>query len=407
MADSTISGLDPVVTPATSDIFPCVQAAEVGIKARKQTIQQVLNAHIAPNYLPLSGGTMTGLLKLSGDGGTDNLNPITYQQFVALSVALTDAINTKFNTSGGTFGGAITLYGDATAPLNPVTLQQFLAALTALSLKEPCYAATTVNLNATYNNGVNGVGATLTANTNGAFFADGLPVQAPFRILVKSQTNPIQNGIYNVTMSGNASNPYVLTRSPDYDGSIDGQIYYGSLINVLNGNTCASTQYYMFNFNGSPVPGNFPIEFVQTNYQTGVAPLSNPTPNSIALDQSALTLSMEQISGLVAALASKADKGVEVLQVTGTTYTVQASDNGKRLVFTGACVVTVLPYGVGFNFSFTQDAVGDGQIEFVAGSGLDGLLSADNAFKTRTQYSVGYYLEEDNRRGKVSGDLTQ
>jgi len=73
--------------------------------------------------------------------------------------------------------------------------------------------ATTANLDATYDNGTNGVGATLTSNTNGAFpTIDGIQLELNENILVKNQTNLIENGSYVLTQVGDASNPWVLER---------------------------------------------------------------------------------------------------------------------------------------------------------------------------------------------------
>jgi hypothetical protein len=80
-------------------------------------------------------------------------------------------------------------------------------------------AATTVNLSANYYNGVadDGVGATLTADTNRAFTSlDGITTWAittpKMGVLVKNQTNAAHNGRYNLTTLGSASEPWVLTR---------------------------------------------------------------------------------------------------------------------------------------------------------------------------------------------------
>jgi hypothetical protein len=80
-------------------------------------------------------------------------------------------------------------------------------------------AATTTNLSANYYNGVadDGVGATLTADTNRAFTSlDGVTSWAittpKMGVLVKNQTNAAHNGRYNLTTLGSESEPWVLTR---------------------------------------------------------------------------------------------------------------------------------------------------------------------------------------------------
>lgn len=76
----------------------------------------------------------------------------------------------------------------------------------------------TGNLNATYNNGTAGVGATLTnAGTLVAFTPDGTVASVNDRILVYNQTNQAENGVYVVTTVGSGSVAWVLTRASDAD----------------------------------------------------------------------------------------------------------------------------------------------------------------------------------------------
>jgi hypothetical protein len=88
---------------------------------------------------------------------------------------------------------------------------------TGILAKPAVRAATTTNLSAIYNNGVDGVGATLTADTDRAFTTlDGVTgwsiTTPPMGILVKNQTNKAHNGRYNLTTLGSSSAPWVLTK---------------------------------------------------------------------------------------------------------------------------------------------------------------------------------------------------
>src|ERR1044072_8530859 len=61
------------------------------------------------------------------------------------------------------------------------------------------YAASTTNIpNVIYNNGTNGIGATLTNNspTLTTFTLDGTIPSINSRVLIKDQVSPLQNGIY-------------------------------------------------------------------------------------------------------------------------------------------------------------------------------------------------------------------
>jgi hypothetical protein len=90
-----------------------------------------------------------------------------------------------------------------------------------------------------YSNGTAGVGATITASTNGALTVDGYTVLLSDRILVKNQASTFQNGVYTLTTLGDGSTHYVLTRATDYNASIN--INYTGTIPVLNGGTLAAT----------------------------------------------------------------------------------------------------------------------------------------------------------------------
>jgi hypothetical protein len=96
-------------------------------------------------------------------------------------------------------------------------------------LKDPVRAATTANLAATYD----GTAKTLTALAFGALAVDGVTLSAGERVLVKDQTDKTQNGIYAVTVTGDVSTAFVLTRASDFDRSEE--LLSGVHINVAGG----------------------------------------------------------------------------------------------------------------------------------------------------------------------------
>lgn len=69
----------------------------------------------------------------------------------------------------------------------------------------------------TYNNGVSGVGATLTANSNGVLVIDGHTTVAGDLVLITAESAPANNGLYTVTNPGSGGAPYVLTRAANYN----------------------------------------------------------------------------------------------------------------------------------------------------------------------------------------------
>jgi len=89
--------------------------------------------------------------------------------------------------------------------------------------------ATTAALpSCTYSNGSSGVGATLTAASNGALVIDGVTMGIRGRILVKDQAAPAQNGLYVMTTVGDGSNAFVLTRAQDmqYDNEFSKRLIF-------------------------------------------------------------------------------------------------------------------------------------------------------------------------------------
>ncbi len=130
---------------------------------------------------------------------------------------------------------------------------------------------TTGNLNATYNNGTAGVGATLTnAGTLVAFTPDGVTAQVGDRVLVYNQTNAYENGVYTVTTVGNGSTAWVLTRATDADSYAvkdPNALGNGDAFFVTSGMTGAG-ETYVCNTPGTITFGTTAITFVQISDAT-------------------------------------------------------------------------------------------------------------------------------------------
>ena len=149
-------------------------------------------------------------------------------QIATTSVYTAPTIGSTTIASGTTYstianltltGADVTLSADPTTNLQAATKQYVDTVAEGLKTKPAVRAATTTNLAANYYNGPanNGVGATLTADTNRAFSTlDGVTSWAitspPMGVLVKNQTNKAYNGRYNLTTLGDGSTPWVLTR---------------------------------------------------------------------------------------------------------------------------------------------------------------------------------------------------
>ena len=129
-----------------------------------------------------------------------------------------------------------------------------------LDTKPSCRLGTTVNLAATYSNGTAGVGATLTASSNGALSLDGSTPSVADRILVKNQTDASQNGIYTVTTVGAGGTPFVLTRATPEDQP--SELSGGAFVFVEEGSLNANNGY-VFTHTGAPTFGTTDLDVAQ------------------------------------------------------------------------------------------------------------------------------------------------
>jgi len=131
---------------------------------------------------------------------------------------------------------------------------------------DPVRVEAITNLNATYNNGTSGVGATLTNNgTLTAIIIDGITLSTNDRVLVYNQTNAAHNGIYTVTTVGDGATAWVLTRATDADSygvSDPDALGEGDAFFVSEGNTGAG-ELYVMNTEGTITFGTTNINFSQ------------------------------------------------------------------------------------------------------------------------------------------------
>jgi hypothetical protein len=183
---------------------------------------------------PANGGTgantLTGYVKGTGVTAmtasatvptTDLSGTVTNAQLSNNSLTV-GTTNIVLGATASTLGGltSVAVTQDPTTNFQVATKQYVDGLVTqGISYHTPVYVEspnTVGNLNATYNNGSSGVGATLTnAGTQAALTIDGVLTTVSMRVLIYNQTDQTQNGVYTVTTVGTVSTNWVLTRATD------------------------------------------------------------------------------------------------------------------------------------------------------------------------------------------------
>ena len=202
-------------------------------------------------------------------------------------LATSTASTTYAPINNPTFTGTVTLPGSPSTA-NEAANKAYVDNISAgLNFHPAVHFATSTNITTDYNNGTDGLGATLTAMSNGAIGAiDGHQAVLNDRVLVKAQTDAKQNGIYYVSDIGGASAKWVLTRALDADNSPTGEIAYGDFCFVQNG-TLAGGYGYIVTTTGTITIGTTNINYTQFNAGQSVIAgngLSEPIVGTIAID---------------------------------------------------------------------------------------------------------------------------
>jgi hypothetical protein len=363
LTNKTIDTADNSITVVTADVSDLTASASElntldGITASTEelnyvdgvtsSIQTQLDAKAS-----LAGATFTGTVSgisknMVGLGNVDN----TSDANKPVSTAQQTAINGRLALSGGTLTGALTLSGPPTTNLQAATKAYVDNLATGLTVKDPVAVATAANLAGTYDNGTDGLGATLTKATNGALGdIDGYTVLLNDRILVKSQTDPIENGIYTVTDLGSGSAPWELTRATDSDNSPSSEVSGGNFCLVQNGDIYANAGFILSN-TGVIALGTDDVNFTQFSAAQNISAGTGLTKvgSEIAIDEDVVaTLDGPTFTGTVVLpnTTSIGDvTGAELEYLEGVTSSIQDQLDDKAPsnspTFTGTVIMPLV-----------------------------------------------------------------
>ncbi len=111
---------------------------------------------------------------------------------------------------------------------------------------------------------------------------DGYSATVGKRILVKNQSNPVDNGIYDVASGG-------WTRATDFDE--DAEVQQGNAMLVLNGTVNVATQWAVLS--NDPIVGTDPILFIQIS-----APIAYLAGDGLDLTSTTFSLDLAANQGL-------------------------------------------------------------------------------------------------------------
>jgi hypothetical protein len=212
----------------------------------------------------------TGASPISFAAGTKNVF-CTYpsERAVYLDSAGSYPVQNTFDTLNATTA-VLTAGTISTTPsaANDIANKTYVDNLVAAGthFHEPVRVESPIDLNATYNNGTAGVGATLTnAGTQVALVIDGVTLSVADRVLIYEQTDQTENGVYVVTDVGSGATNWVLTRASDADTYVvdsPNGLSEGSTFFVQEGTTGAG-ETYTCNTSGVITFGTTNITFAQ------------------------------------------------------------------------------------------------------------------------------------------------
>lgn len=265
------------VTPGGGNITLAPSGELAGIQALGTTgivVRTAPNTYTTRNLVVDGTINLTNASGIAGNPTLGVINDTTRQRVNIQNNGVFQSQKSQLNFIPGANMG-ITITDNGAQNRTDIVLSA--ATTNALVFKSPCYAATTANLNAIYNNGASGVGATLTnAGALATFGLDGTVPPVASRILVKNQATTANNGIYVLSNAGSGAVAWVLTRATDFDTSLN--ILPASFTNILNGTVNISTSWIETNMVN--IVGTDPIAFAQFGFYGTVVSVSG-TPGEI------------------------------------------------------------------------------------------------------------------------------
>ena len=290
----------------------------------------------------------------------------------------------------------------------------------SISYHEAVLVESPTNLVAVYNqpNGAgNGVGATLTnSGANVALSIDGVSLSNTARVLVYTQSNAVQNGIYTVTNPG-APDPggaqWVLTRATDADTyglANPNKLGAGDAVFVQSGNTGAG-ETYVCTTAGTITFGSSNITFAQISsaqiYAAGTGlNLSNLT---FSIANTAVTAATYGAANAVGTFTVNAQG--QITNAANTTISIASSQINDAIPNSGLANSNVVVNGTTINLggsgTITANTTGTLTIgSYLTGGSFNGGSNVTVAVDGNSSNSANTVVVRDANGAFAGGNIT-
>ena len=429
----TLTGKTLTSPRINEDVVLTATATELNyVDGVTSAIQTQIDAK-APLSSPTFTGTVSGVTATHvGLGNVDN----TSDANKPVSTATQTALDLKAPIASPTFTGTVTLPGAPTSDLHAATKLYVDNVTAGINFHQSVHVATTTNLSADYSNGTGGIGATLTSSANAAWpTIDGHSSFTQYdRILVKSQTDAKQNGIYILSDLGSAGSKWILTRATDADNNPTGEMKNGDFVLVINGTANASVGFINNSATNPIVIGTDNITYTEFSAgKTVVAGngLQEATPGTLSID-TAVTATKASVdlkapidaptftnlvtlsaSGVAFTDGTQTLEGVPsrtpIIQKTDS-YTLSALTERDSLIEVAKATATTITiplnsavaFPVGTSIDILQTSTG--QVTIAGDAGVT--VNSTPGLKLRTQWSSATLFKRAANTWVVYGDLT-
>lgn len=340
-----------------------------------------------------------------------NNNTLTVLNAQTTATASSTASTIVLRDSSGDFAANNITVANPVNALHVATKQYVDNVTAGINTHLSVTCATTANLSATYSIGSpdqsqgTGIGATLTATANGAITIDGVSPIGNARVLVKDQTTALQNGIYTVSIIGDGSNPWVLTRATDHDNSVAGEVNTGDFVFVLSGTVNANQGWVMNTIGTATTPiGAIRLGTDSLNWTqfTGVSTITAGT----ALSKTGNTLNVVAATQSVPGYLSAADKtkidAIHMPIAFHISGTLTTGVKQPKFVAPVACTLVnaraIAGGGSGVTYRLYKNGTTTGNTSASVGSSV-----VTTSLSTVTSLAVGDYLQVEIVSAGTSG----